>query len=59
MKKHILKMMEENETVTAGEIASSIGLSDRAIWKNIKQLRDAGIIERKDGDRGGYWKIIW
>jgi len=59
VKKHILKMMEENETVTAGEIASSIGLSDRAIWKNIKQLRDAGIIERKDGDRGGYWKIIW
>jgi len=39
-------------------MALSIGLTTRAIEKNIKQLKDAGILERKNGDRGGYWEII-
>jgi len=57
-KKRIIEMMSENGSVTADEMATATGLSTRAIEKNIKQLKDEGIIERKNGDRGGYWEIV-
>jgi predicted DNA-binding transcriptional regulator YafY len=57
-KKRIIEMIREDRTVTADVMAASIGLTVRAIGKNIRQLKDAGIHERKNGDRGGYWKII-
>ena len=58
VKKRIIEMMTEDNTVKAKTMALSMGMSLRAIQKNIKQLKDAGIIERKDGDRGGRWEII-
>jgi len=57
-KGRILEMMKEDEKITAYAIAISLGLTERAIERNIKQLRDAGIIERRGDNRSGYWKII-
>ena len=55
---HMLEMISENNTITTDEMAKAIGLSARTTEKNIKQLRDAGILERKNGRRDGYWEII-
>ena len=51
-------MMSEDNSVTVNTMATAIGMSTRAVEKNIRQLRDMGTIERRDGDRGGYWEII-
>jgi len=57
-KKRIINMICDDKTVTVDAMAASIGLTTRAIEKNIKQLKEDGIVERKNGDRGGYWEII-
>ena len=57
-KKRIIEMISEDNSVTADRMATAIGVSTRAIEKNIKQLKDMGMIERRDGDRGGYWEIL-
>jgi len=56
--KRIIELIECDGTITTNVMAASIGLTDRAIRKNIKRLKGAGIIERVGADRGGYWKII-
>ncbi|MDR1939864.1 MAG: HTH domain-containing protein [Clostridiales bacterium] len=43
--------------MTSDALAKTIGLTSRAIEKNIRQLKEAGVIDRRGGDRGGYWVI--
>jgi predicted HTH transcriptional regulator len=57
-KKRIIELIREDNTVTTDVMARSIGLTTRAIEKNLRQLKDACVIERRNGDRGGYWEII-
>ncbi|MCL2712712.1 MAG: putative DNA binding domain-containing protein [Methanomassiliicoccaceae archaeon] len=57
-KKRMLEMISEDNTITTDAMARAIGLTVRAVEKNIKQLRDAGILERRNGGRSGYWMII-
>lgn len=33
-------------------------MSSRGVEKQIKKLREAGIIKRKGADFGGYWEIV-
>jgi ATP-dependent DNA helicase RecG len=54
----ILEMVYENQTVTMLEMAKKIGITELGIAKNIKTLRDNNILERRDSERSGYWKII-
>ena len=35
-----------------------IDMSSRGVEKQIKKLREAGIIKRNGADLGGYWEII-
>ena len=35
-----------------------IGVSKRAVEKNIKELRDRGILVYEGSDKSGYWRII-
>ena len=35
-----------------------IDMSARGVEKQIRKLREAGIIKRIGADRGGYWEII-
>ena len=57
IKERILELISEDNVISADAMATLIGISSRAVEKNIKQLRDAGILERINGDRGGHWKI--
>jgi ATP-dependent DNA helicase RecG len=53
----IIRLMYENKNVTIPEMAKKIGITERGIEKNIKKLRENKIVERIDGERGGFWEI--
>ena len=55
--REILKLMSDNPAISASSISKNIGLNSRTIQRHILALRDAGIIVREGGDRGGRWMI--
>ena len=54
----IIQMIEANNQVSAKRIAEEMSLSVRGVEKNIKELREKGILKRNGSARGGYWEII-
>ena len=54
----ILDLIKNKPTISAAEIAMEIDMSSRGVEKQIKKLREAGIIKRNGADFGGYWEII-
>ncbi len=54
----ILKMIALDNTVTMAEIAGRIGISRRAVEKQVAGLKAKGILQRVGADRGGHWKIV-
>ena len=57
-KKHVIELISADCMTTIDNLATTIGVSTSTIEKNIKQLKDTGILKRKNGDKGGYWEII-
>ena len=55
--KKILDYIRNKPNITQAELSSNLGISTRAVRKNIKNLKDRKIIERVGSDRKGYWKI--
>ncbi len=43
--------------MTIAELAEQLGISTRAIEKNIKKLQDNGQIQRVGPNKGGYWQV--
>ena len=54
----ILEMIHNSPEVTIPEMAKKIKISDRAIEKNIKKMKENKLLNRIDGERGGYWKLL-
>ncbi|MDR2424629.1 MAG: Fic family protein [Prevotellaceae bacterium] len=54
----ILALMQEMPTITVNEIAAKLGITERAIHKNIVKLKERGILTRIGADKNGYWKIM-
>lgn len=54
----LLELIETRPKVTKEDMAKYIGISTTAIDKNIKTLREKGILERVGGRKEGYWKIL-
>jgi len=53
----ILILIKENQHITIPELSHSLTISTRAIEKNIKSLKEAGILNRKGSDKTGHWII--
>ena len=53
----ILKMISENPNISIDELRIALDVTDRTIARYISELKNKGIIERKDPDNGGEWKI--
>ena len=53
----LLDLIETRPNVTKEDMAKYIGISTTAIDKNIKTLREKGILERVGVRKEGYWKI--
>lgn len=54
----ILNAISENPKITQKNIAIKTGLSTRTVSREIRELRDTGVIRRVGSDRAGYWEIV-
>ena len=54
----ILELIKHDSKITAFQIAMELGISTRGVEKNLRLLREAGIIKRIGSPTsGGYWEI--
>lgn len=54
----ILELIKVSPEISAGELASSIGISSRAVEKQIAVLKRKGQLKRIGPARGGHWEVI-
>ena len=50
--------MGENPTISAQDIASTLGFTPRGIEKMIRNLRESGAIRRIGPNKGGHWEVL-
>jgi len=53
-----LKVIVAEPKITQKNLAIKTGLSERTVSREIKNLRESGVIRRIGSDRAGYWEII-
>ena len=58
MQQKIVDILKENPKATRKQLFEMLNISTSAIQKHIEILKKEGVIYRKGGDFGGYWKII-
>lgn len=56
--KKIIESIKENQNCTISDMAAYAGVETRTIERNIKSLKEKGIIERVGSDKGGHWVVI-
>jgi ATP-dependent DNA helicase RecG len=54
----IVNLMRNDPTITIADLVQNIGITDRAIKKQIEKLKAQGRIRRAGPDKGGYWEVI-
>lgn len=54
----ILLLISDNAFISAKEISKKIGVSSRAVEKQMAHLKAQGILRRVGPDKGGHWEII-
>lgn len=54
----IISEMHHNPQVTKAQLVHLIGVSDTAVDKNIRLLREDGYIERVGANKNGYWSVL-
>ena len=54
----ILEAIQQNNSVTAAELSQQLGLTLRAVEKNLAKLKQEGVLKRIGPDKGGYWEIV-
>lgn len=54
----ILLLMRETPEISSLAAASALGISDRAVKKQIAKLKAEGRIKRIGPDKGGSWKVL-
>lgn len=54
----ILELIKVSPEISAEELASRIGISSRAVEKQIAVLKKKGLLKRIGPARGGHWEVI-
>ena len=54
----ILELIVASPDITLSEMATRLGMTRNGVDKNIRKLKDQGIIRRVGPDKGGHWEII-
>ncbi len=54
----ILSLLKQNPNFSAMEIAKEIGLTHRAVQKQIAILKANGKLERIGSAKGGHWEVV-
>ena len=55
--KHLLLSLNSNPGMTAQELADNLGITKRAVEKQIKKLRDLNVLIRQGSTKNGLWVI--
>ncbi len=55
--KRLLLQLNENPGLSAAELSKRIGISQRGVEKQLKKLKEAGVISRKGSDKNGLWTL--
>jgi len=55
--KRILNVIAEEPHITQKDLSSKTGLSIRTVSREVRELRDSGVIRRIGSDRSGYWEV--
>ena len=53
----IIDIIKQSPKITAKEISIVLGISSRGVEKQIKNLREQGILRRIGPDKGGHWEV--
>ena len=53
----MLALLSENPRMTAKKISLELGINERNVKKNIKALKEAGLVERVGAAKGGHWEV--
>ena len=54
----ILQSMRSDPRITTTKLAEKLGLSTRAVEKNIQFLKSGGHIRRVGPAKGGHWEVL-
>ena len=54
----ILRQIRQNPNVSMSELASAVGISAKAVEKQIARMKKDGLIVRVGPDKGGYWEVV-
>ena len=53
-----MNLLLSNKQLSAAKIAEQLDLGSRSIEKNIKKLKEYGILKRHGSPKSGYWEIV-
>lgn len=54
----IIELMRENASITTEQLGEALGITKRAVLKQIEKLKDQGRLQRVGPARGGYWEVL-
>ena len=54
----IIEFMRRDPAITIAELALAVGVTDRAIKKQIEKLKAQSKIRRVGPDKGGHWDVV-
>ena len=54
----IVNLLLANKHLSAAKIVEQLELGSRSIEKNIKKLKEYGILIRHGSPKNGYWEIV-
>ena len=54
----IIELMRENASITTEQLGEALGITKRAVLKQIEKLKDQGRLQRVGSARGGHWEVL-
>ena len=54
----MINIIKKEPNISRLELAKRLYLTDSAIKKNLRILKEKGVIKRVGPARGGYWKVL-
>lgn len=56
--KKIINLLSDNMRLSATKMAEQLGVSSRSVEKNIKKLKEYGVLIRHGSPKNGYWEVV-
>lgn len=54
----VIELIQGDPTITIGRLAQLVGITDRAIKKQLERLQAENRIRRVGPDKGGHWEVV-